>query len=47
MKERKRQDTSQTLNEMIDRKELLHRIFEIDDNNENKHIQIHEKGLIM
>ena len=47
MKERKRKDTSQTLNEMIDRKELLYRIFEIDDNNENKHIQIHEKGLIM
>ena len=33
--------------EIVDRKELVDRIIEIDDNKENKYIQIYKKGLIV
>ena len=33
--------------EIVDRKELVHRIIEIDNNKENVYIQIYEKGLIV
>ena len=47
MKERERKGNSQTLMEIVDRKELVHRIIEIDNNKETKYIQIYEKGLIV
>ena len=47
MKERERKGNSQTLMEIVNRKELVDRIIEIDNNKENMYIQIYEKGLIV